>query len=272
MNKSLGFQIFSFICVIYLFSACVPKRELVYLQPPEEEAEQTDMVFKYDRQHYRLQVNDIIDVKVRSMSQEANELFSGSSSGNNQQMQMGVQGGGDIYYMTGYSVSDSGYVDLPVIGNILVEGLSIEEAEESIRIAVKQYFSKFYLKVQLGGIRYSALGEFARPGKFVVLQNQLTIFEAISNAGDMTTVASRSDITIIRQYPDGTRIHKINLLDQSIIGSPFYFIQPNDVIYAEPLKQKTFGLGVNGAQTLTTVISIISTSLALYLAIDSFNR
>ncbi len=249
-------------------SSCVPKKKLVYLQPPAEAGEKAGQIFEYDRADYRLQINDILDVQVRSMNSEANGLFN-NSAGNagNRQMQVGVQGGGDIYYMTGYSINDSGQVELPVIGKLLVEGLTIYEAKKKIESAVARYFSKFYLKVQLGGIRYAALGEFRNPGKFVVLQNQLTIFEAISNAGDMTDLASRNDITIIRQYPNGTRIHKINLLDQSIIRSPFYFIQPNDVIYAEPLKQKTYGLGVNGAQTITTVISVISTSLALYLAL-----
>ena len=33
----------------------------------------------------------------------------------------------------------------------------------------------------------------------------------------------------------GTKIHSINLLDESVVGSPYYFIQPNDVLYAEPL-------------------------------------
>lgn len=266
-SRYLRLGLFFFLSVS-VFTACVPKRKLVYLQPPEAEGGGEDKVFLYDRKHYRLQVNDIIDVQVRSMNNEANELFNGQSAQGAQQMQVGAQGGGDIYYMTGYSVNDSGYVELPVVGGVLVEGLTIPEAKTAIEEKVEEFYSKYYLKVQLGGIRYAALGEFNSPGKYVVLQNQLTIFEAISNAGDMNMVASRKDITLIRQYPDGTRIHKLNLLDQSIINSPFYFIQPNDVIYAEPLRQKSFGLGVDGAQTIATIVSIVSSSLALVLAIQ----
>lgn len=254
-----------------IFQACVSKRDLVFLQE-EQEPEDQEETYEYQRYEYHLQVNDIIDVQVKSMNQEANELFSRDAGSNtNQAMRAGIQGGGDIYYMTGYSVNDSGYVELPIIGNVKVIGLTIPEAKKVIEKEVKQYFTKYYLRVQLGGIRYSALGEFNAPGKYTVLQNQLTIFEAIANAGDLNTVANRDEVVLIRQYPDGTQMHRINLLDRSIIGSPYYFIQPNDIIYVEPLQRKTLGFGVNASQSIGTLVSILSSGLALILAIQSVN-
>ena len=243
---------------------------MVYLQAQAEG--DTTAVFNYQRSEYRLQTNDILDVQIRSMNPEANEIF-GSGSGWNQQMaQAGVQSGGDLYYMTGYSINDSGYLDLPVIGLVNVLGQTVPEAKLTIQTKVEEYFSKYFLTVKLGGIRFSALGEFNGPGKYVILQNQATIFEAIALAGDLNMVAQRDQVSLIRQYPDGTRIHRLNLLDQSIIDSPYYFIQPNDVIYVEPMRQKSFGIGVTGAQTITTIISVVSTSLALILAIQGLNN
>lgn len=256
--------------LLVLIAGCVPKKDLVYLQA-EDLAKSGDTTLSYQRRDYHLQVNDILDVQIRSMNPEANELFQGTSN-NNQQMQAGIRSGGDIYYMTGYSVNDSGYIDLPVLGLIEVEGLTISEAEDKIRQEVEKYYSKYYLRVKLGGIRYSAIGEFMAPGKYTILQNQLTIFEAIANAGDLTTVANRDKVQIIRQYPGGTKIHTINLLDRSIVNSPYYFIQPNDIIYVEPLQRKTLGFGINAASTLTTLVSILSSGLALILAIQGLNN
>lgn len=252
------------------FQACVPKKDLVFLQEDENLEQDDDRIYKYQRYEYHLQVNDIIDVQVKSMNEEANKLFA-QDGGNNQSMRMGVQGGGDIYYMTGYSVNDSGYVELPIIGGVKVLGLTIPETKKAIETQVQKYYAKYYLKVQLGGIRYSALGEFNAPGKYTVLQNQLTIFEAIANAGDLNTVANRDEVILIRQYPDGTKMHRINLLDRSIIGSPYYFIQPNDIIYVEPLQRKTLGFGVNAAQSVGTLVSVLSSGLALILAIQNVN-
>jgi polysaccharide biosynthesis/export protein len=252
----------------WLLSACVPVKEMIYLQPGEQAAQE---VFTYDRVSYRLQTNDILDVQILSMNQDVNAMF-GSGNVMNQNMQAGVQNGGDLYYMTGYTVTDSGMVELPYLGKVSVQGLTLEKAKAAIDEKVATLFKNYYLQVKLGGIRYSALGEFRSPGKKVILQNQATIFEAIAASGDLTQVARRNEIKLIRQYPDGTRIHSLNLLDQSIIGSPYYFIQPNDVIYAEPLPQKSWGIGITGAQTLGTIVSTLSTSLALTLSIISLTR
>ena len=252
----------------WLLSACVPVKEMIYLQPGEQAAQEG---FTYDRVSYRLQTNDILDVQIRSMNQDVNAMF-GSGNVMYQNMQAGVQSGGDLYYMTGYTVTDSGMVELPYLGKVSVQGLTLEQAKAAIDEKVATLFKNYYLQVKLGGIRYSALGEFRSPGKKVILQNQATIFEAIAASGDLTQVARRNEIKLIRQYPDGTRIHSLNLLDQSIIGSPYYFIQPNDVIYAEPLPQKSWGIGITGAQTLGTIVSTLSTSLALTLSIISLTR
>ena len=250
-------------------TSCVPVKKMIYLQSEENI---TEKVFEYQKEEYKLQVNDILDVQIRSMNEEANKLFSIQSQGGGQNMQAGVQSGGDLYYMTGYTVNDNGAIELPYIGEVEVKGKTLKEAKAVIDTEVTRFFKTYYLQVKLGGIRFSALGEFNRSGKHVVLQNQATIYEAIALSGDLSPLAKRDEIKLIRQYPEGTRIHTINLLDQSIIGSPYYFIQPNDVLYAEPLPQKAYGFGVTGAQTITTLVSALSSSLALYLTLISLGR
>ncbi len=252
--------------VVFTFS-CVPKRKMVYLQP--EEGQNADSLYQYQRTSYRLQKGDILSIDVVSLEEEANEIFTASKG---RQVNQNIQNGGDLYYMSGYSINDSGFVSIPIVGGVKVEGLTLEEAKQRIDELLKKFFSLYFLNVKLGGLRFTALGEFKAPGKYVILQNQATIFEAIAMAGDLEMVASRSDVKLIRQYPGGTKIHEVNLLDQSIIQSPFYFIQPNDVIYVEPLPAKSWGIGVSGAQTATLVISIVTSALLLYTTIVTLNR
>ena len=278
-NSRFGSPLFVFMKnpIIVLFAAlfflattsCVPTKKMIYLQPEEGQATET---FKYDRQEYKLQVNDILDVKISSLNPDVNAIFNASSMATMQVAQATAQKGGDLYYMTGYSVSPEGEIDIPFVGKVNVSGKSLDEAYLAIDEKVGDLFNNYHLQVKLGGIRFSALGEFNLPGKHVVMQNQATIFEAIALSGDLNQVARRDEIKLIRQYPDGTKIHTINLLDQSIIGSPYYFVQPNDVLYAEPLPQRAWGVGITGAQTLSTIISTLSTSLALTLSIISLTR
>jgi len=252
-------------------SSCVPTEKLVYLQN-DALPDGKDITFSYNKEEYKLQVNDILDVKISSLNPEINALFNASSMATMQVAQATAQKGGDLYYMTGYSITESGEIDIPFVGKVQVKSQTLEEAHKTINDKVGSLFTNYHLQVKLGGIRFSALGEFNRPGKHVILQNQANIFEAIALSGDLNQVAKRDEIKLIRQYPDGSRIHTLNLLDQSIVSSPYYFIQPNDVLYAEPLPQKSWGIGVTGSQTLTTIVSTLSTSLALTLSIISLTR
>ena len=254
-----------FLCCV-LFSSCVSPRELTYMQPSGKE--HLD-VYSYERLPYRLRENDVLDIQVQTLDDKANKLFK-STGGQN--MQMGVQMGGDPFYITGYAVSAKGTIELPYIGEINVEGKTLQEAREAIDAEVSTLFKNYFLTVKLGGIRFSAIGEFRNPGKKLVLQNQLTLFEAIATCGDMTAVADRGGLQIIRQYPDGTRIHTVNTLEDTIISSPYYFIQPNDILHAPPLPEKAYGFGVTGAQSITILTGALSTSLALVLSILSLTR
>ena len=238
---------------------------MVYLQSEENNQ---DSVFLYERIDYKLQVNDIIDVKIVSLDEDVNKLFNSNSVASTNVAQTANLG--DLYYITGYNIDDSGYVYLPIIGKVYVLNKTLSEASKEIDKHVLRYFSKYYLVVKLGGIRFSALGEFKRPGKYTILQNQATIFEALALAGDVAMVASREDVKIIRQYPEGTKIHTINLLDKNLIHTPYYFIQPNDVIYIEPLPQKSWGVGVNAAQSTALIMSLISSTLLIIVSFNNF--
>ena len=260
-------RFFFFALLALIATSCVPTKKMIYLQNEEGYED----LYKYERTEYRLQPNDIIDVQVRSLNEDANKLFI-SQTRAQQAMQVGAQNGGDLYYMTGYSISDRGTVELPFIGSVNVQGMTLNEARVAIDQEVGKLFKAYYLSVKLGGIRFSTLGEFNTPGKKVLLQNQATIFEAIASSGDLNMVANREEVRLIRQYPEGTKVHTVNLLEDDIISSPYYFIHPNDIIFAEPLPQKSAGIGITGAQTLSTIIGTLSTSLALVLSIISLTN
>ena len=250
-------------------TSCVSVERMIYLQ---SDGDTSAEAFEYDKQEYQLQVNDILDVKISSLNPEVNALFNASNLGTMQLAQATAQTGGDLFYITGYSIDEDGNIDIPFVGKVDVLGMTLNEAHSSVDVKVSELFTNYHLQVKLGGVRFSALGEFNRPGKHVVMQNQVTIFEAIALGGDLSLVANREEIRLIRQHPKGTKIHSINLLDESVVGSPYYFIQPNDVLYAEPLPQRSWGVGITGAQTLNTIVSTLSTSAALILSIISLSR
>ncbi len=227
-------------------------------------------VIPYHAEEYMLQLNDIIEINIKTTSAEINQLFEMTGTNNSDGGMMGVQNGGDIFFMNGFSLDNRGIVELPLIGELNLEGLTLKQAKEVIENKVRQFVNEdeYFVRVRLGGIRFSALGEFNSPGKQTVLQNSVTIFEAIAAAGDLNLIAKREEIVLIRQYPQGSQINKINVLDKNLLSSDFYFIKPNDVLYAEPMKVREVGSGGNFLQTLTFITSTIST-IALAIALIS---
>ena len=59
------------------------------------------------------------------------------------------------------------------------------------------------------------------------------------------------------------------MLDSETFNSDNFFIQSNDIIYVEPLKQKSWGTGVTGLQSLTTIITVLSLVTTTLLLINT---
>jgi polysaccharide export outer membrane protein len=91
-----------------------------------------------------------------------------------------------------------------------------------------------------------------------MFQERVNIFEAIANVGEIPITGDKKDVLIIRQYPQGQQIHHLDLTDVNVMKSQYYYIQPNDMIYVKPLKQKSWGTGTTGIQTITTLISVFT--------------
>jgi polysaccharide export outer membrane protein len=93
--------------------------------------------------------------------------------------------------------------------------------------------------------------------------------QAIANSGDITITGNRKAVTIIRQLPSGIEMHDIDLTDINVMQSPYYYLQPNDYIYIKPLKQKTWGTGKTGIESMGTILTLVSLSTTVFLLLKN---
>jgi polysaccharide export outer membrane protein len=249
---------------LLFFSGCVPIERLTYLQEGEEKPD-------YQLQHssYLLQPNDILSVTIRSYDLETSQYFNISNTSG----QAAIQAGDIMFYLQGYSVDLEGKINLPILGQVAVTGKTIAEIQVLVEMALKPYFTEeaVNVTVQLAGIRYAVVGEVNRPGKYVVYQNQVNIFEALANAGDISIVGDRKEVMIVRQMPEKVETFYLDLTDSRVINDPHYFIQPNDIINVQPLRQKSLGIGTTGFQTFSQLFSLLASTITLIIAINSLN-
>jgi polysaccharide export outer membrane protein len=88
--------------------------------------------------------------------------------------------------------------------------------------------------------------------------------EAVATAGDLTQLANRSRVDIFRHYPSGVNKYTVDLTDINLIRSPYYFIQPNDVIVVSPLNIRAAGTGTTIFATFQVLLTTLTTALLIY--------
>ncbi|PKA82147.1 protein involved in gliding motility EpsA [Ulvibacter sp. MAR_2010_11] len=257
--------LFLFLLIAVCFSSCVSTKQLTYLQ---EDASQTDSLvsIRKKQEPYRLQVNDLLSIRVKALDQETVGIFNPINDAN-----PNATGEERLYY-DGFVVDPHGNIRVPSLGEIPVLGLTVEEVRKDIEERLlRDYFkaeANIFITVKLAGIRYTINGEIGGPGSRIIYRDQVSIMEAIANSGDITITGDRKNVVIIRQYPAGQKVHHIDLTTINATNSPYYYIQPNDLILINPLPQKALGTGTTGLQSFTTILTVITaltTTILLFI-------
>lgn len=247
-------KIILFALLASLLTSCISNKDLIYLQNKKGDNAAIEIAQDASKP-YRVQTNDIISIAIKALDQKLVAMFSPSQSGEQGTSQQ------DLYF-NGFTVDDHGNIRVPVLGEINVLGYTLDE----IRIKVEkqlldEYFKQeanLFVNVKLAGLRYTINGEIGSPGTKVLFQDKVTIMEAVANSGDITLTGNRKDVQIIRKVPYGFETHSLNLTDAKAMNSPYFYIQPNDYILIKPLKQKSWGTGTTGVQTVATIVSALS--------------
>jgi polysaccharide export outer membrane protein len=86
-------------------------------------------------------------------------------------------------------------------------------------------------------------------------------------AGDFTDFANRGQVALIRQTEKGSVVHYLDLNSVSILSSPYYYLKPNDVVYAAPLKVKQWGFTTFPYAVMFSAISTILLIITLFYTI-----
>lgn len=247
-------KILVFALIASLFVSCIPNKDLIYLQNKDSNSNTIEIAQDASKP-YRVQTNDIISINIKALDQKLVAMFSPSQGGEQGSSQQEL-------YFTGFTVDDHGNIRVPVLGEINVLGYTLDEVRNKVeKQLLDDYFKEeanVFVTVKLAGLRYTVNGEIGSPGSKVLFQDKVTIMEAIANSGDITLTGNRKDVQIIRKFPHGFETYSLDLTDAKAMNSPYFYIQPNDYILIKPLKQKSWGTGTTGMQTVGTIVSALS--------------
>ena len=141
-------------------------------------------------------------------------------------------------------VTPDGYISIPDVGPIAVNGLTVQAASNRIRAKLSKIYSGMKtanvdlstnVKVSLGQIRtiqVNIMGEVARPGTYA-LSSFSTVFHALYKAGGVSPIGSLRNIKVVR---GGRTVATIDVYDYILQGRSHTDIrlQEGDVILASP--------------------------------------
>jgi len=255
------------ILVLIMETSCVTNKKIQYLQKDDvnpasvalDTVVRTYNTIDFD---YKIQPNDVLLIRIESLTSEEFDFFSQSFS------QQNIAGGGNQGISAGLNgelVDENGEIEFPVVGKVRVAGLTVFQVRDQIKEIAGQYVENPMVKVRLLNFRFTILGEVKGENTINTFNNRVTLLEAISLGGGVTEFADKSKIKLIRQRGTEIEIAYINLLDENFLTSPYFYIYQNDIIIVPSLKQRTFrryfgpnlGLFVSTLSTLLLILSLL---------------
>lgn len=266
MKKQLSYYLT--ILTLAFLSACKAPEDIVYLQNLQD-AQQINSTYL---EFMRIVPGDKLSIVVTSKNMELGYIF------NNTVPTMYTGGRTSVNVMaqtSPFSVDKNGDIEYPVFGTMHVAGLTKHELAGLIkeRIIAENYILDPIVTVEYGRTEVSILGEVTTPGVYSLAKERNTIFDALSQAMDLTINGQRADVLVIREDETGhPTSYRIDLTDSKIMESPVYYLQQNDVIYVSPNDQRKRESTVMGntLQKPTFWLSVITTACTVILLCTRF--
>jgi len=240
------------ILMVFLgFLSCGSRKNIVYLQDASSNAGKSNTSYEL-----LIQPDDQLQIVVSAENPEVAAPYNLKSF--SVEGAMGGQSQSD-----GYLVDKNGEIDFPQIGKIKLSGLSRSEVVDKIKAVLKDHISNPTIQLKITNFKFSVLGEVSLPGTHSVLGERVTLFEALSMAGDLTIYGKRKNIMVIREKEGEKSIQKVDITSADFINSPYYYLTQNDVVYVEPNKTK-INNSVIGSDVRTT-LSVLSFAIGVIL-------
>ncbi len=239
---------FIFLSLLLLLNACVSSKELKNFTEGTAFAVLADSI--RNSVPLRLQTDDLLSIVVYNSNEtdpKAIAPFNLAASA--------PTGGGQSNDPTAanYRVDEKGDIHFPVLGPIHVAGLTLSATRDTLSRKLNIYLNDPIVNMRLLNFRITVLGEVASPGAYTVPNERVNVLDAIGMAGDLGNYGRRDNILVIREQNGKRQFEHLNLKSRDIFTSPYFYLRQNDIVYVEPLEQKTTTIGSKGQQVLPWV-------------------
>ena len=213
-------SILLFAIIMVLFSSCSPTSKQLLFQDIPKDTTLTNLISKNFEP--KIQKGDLLSIIVASLSPENTLIYN---------VPPNIVGG-----KPGYLVDENGYIAFVKLGSISVAGLTQKELKTQLEKNLQPYLSQNIVSVGFLNRHITLIGA-ASPKIIPLEDDNMTILDALAASGNSDNIIT-NNILMIREKGNDREFKRINLTDKSIFYSPYFYLQPNDIIYIESNSKK----------------------------------
>jgi len=245
MNKRIAcFSLF----IMGMLSSCSSYKNVPYFQDLDHSSISENPVSNYSP--LLIQPADILGINVNSRNPESSAIF----NYNLNRVNGNTFDSSSENPITGYLVDDKGAIQLPLIGNLKVAGLTTAELSTRMDSLLLRFYKDPVVNVRLINFKVAIFGDVQRPNVYTMQNERTTITQALSLAGDLNITAERKTIILIREQDGKRSFIPIDLTSKKLFESPYYYLRNNDEIYVQADRTK-FAEVDRGYRTATLVLA-----------------
>ena len=194
----------------------------------------------------KIQKGDLLGITVSSLSPENTTLYNAPQN---------AEGSA-----TGFLVDSVGNINFFKLGSIHAAGLTRSELKEELQKELVPYLAQTVVAVGFLNRHITLFGGGISSQVLPIPNDNMTILDAIATAGDIGEKGNKEQVMVIRENGNSRVFKKLDLTDESVFYSPYFYLQPDDIIYIRSRQKKQ---NIGAAQ----IVSYITTAISLYLLI-----
>lgn len=235
MRLLRGFFILVFLTCL---TSCITRKDLTYFQDIPTSDTTTHVIsnsgLRTALYEPIIKSGDILNITIMSLNQESNIWFNApvlppSNAYPEKSLTQST---------TGFLVDNTGNIQIPMVGDLKVDGLTTSQIRQSITEKLDKYLQSPSVSVRFSNFKITILGDVTRPGIYPIPNERVTLLEALGMAGDLTVFGQRKGVKIVREENGTNNIYTIDLTSKDVLNSPYMYLHPNDVIYVDPSSGK----------------------------------
>lgn len=164
-----------------------------------------------------------------------------------------------------YKVEYDGYVKLPLLGRVKLEGMTRREAELYLEEKYAQHYVKPFVILNVTNKRIIVFNGSFGNAKVVELENEnIGLVEALALAGGIQENGKAWKVKLIRGPVSNPTVYQFNLRELESYKKAGIVVVPNDIIYVEPRSRISQIL----IRDVAPIVSLLTSVLTVYILIS----